>query len=248
MEPVSATAVALVGARLLGLATAAPLTSEAPARVRLAVVAAGTWALAPLAPWPPLEGGALLAATCIAFTYGLLTALAARFCLASVEIAGRLMSTSLGLYFAEQYDAQREADAGAVAQLARALGGLAFLAAGGLEAAVRAAAPTGTAGALPTTADLGSAATQVLAAGAGALADGLTLAAPLLVAAFTANVALALAHRAVAAANLFAVGFAAVLLLAGGIALASSGALVAGVQHLAARASAQLGSAAPEAP
>lgn len=233
---------ALVMARALALAATAPVLGDrdVPHSLRLGLAAILAAALAPLraehAP-PPTELAAFVPALVAEAAAGLVAGLLARFTLAAAEVAGQLIGLSLGLGFAEQYDPRHGEASGILPVLARTVAGLAFLSAGGLAAAVAAvAAPLPALGATTAAAALDVAAT--------AATWGLSLAAPVVLAALVGNLALALAHRAAPALNLFAVGFATSLLIAGAALLASSSSLASGLQRLAHRAVATLAEAA----
>lgn len=235
---------AMALARMSGLCAAAPVLGEAdvPRGVRLGFAVVVSAALAPLrgeaaaalAATPGADAvpaAALVPALACELALGLAIATAARFALAAVEVAGQLASGSLGLSFAEQYDPRRGASADIGQVLARTLAALAFVAAGGLEALVLAAAtPAGDAATLvdPAWAALRLATT--------AATLGLGLAAPLVLAALLGNLAVALAHRAAAAINVFTVGLAAGLLAAGLALLATSAPMVDGARAAAAAA------------
>lgn len=232
---------ALVLARALALTASAPVLGDrdVPHSLRLGLAAILAAALAPLraehAP-PPAELAAFVPALVAEATAGLIAGLLARFTLAAAEVAGQLIGISLGLGFAEQYDPRHGEASGILPVLARTAAGLAFLAAGGLAATVAAlAAP------LPA---LGTTTAAALDVAATAATWGLSLAAPVVLAALVGNLALALAHRAAPALNLFAVGFATSLLIAGAALLASSSSLASGFQRLAHRAVATLAQAA----
>ncbi len=232
---------ALVFARALALAAAAPVVGgrhlTQPWRLALAGVLA--LALAPLraeqAP-PVTDLLAFVPALLLEATVGLVIGLLARFALIAAEVCGQLVGISLGLGFAEQYDPRHGEAAGILPALARTVAALAFIIAGGLAATVAAlAAP------LPA---LGTTTAAALDVAATAATWGLSLAAPVVLAALVGNLALALAHRAAPALNLFAVGFATSLLIAGAALLASSSSLASGLQRLAHRAVATLAQAA----
>lgn len=245
----------LVLARVAGLFAAVPVLGDgaAPRRVRLGLVVVTTALLTPMAAGAapaPVALEALAFAAALELAFGLVVAMTARFALAAAEIAGQLMSLGVGLHFAAQYDTQRGADDDAVVGLSRAVAGLAFLGAGGLDALIYAAAapalPSGNAAQPADT--LQHAALAALDLGTSAVSYGLGLAAPIVLAGLVGNLALAIAHRAVPAASLFAVGFSAVLLLGGAAAMSSADALVTGLGELAERAVAAFGVPFAEAP
>jgi flagellar biosynthetic protein FliR len=107
--------------------------------------------------------------------------------------------------------------------LTASLGGLAFLAAGGLEAIVKSAAASPAD--ISQLAMLGPAFVHHATA---AFGHGLALAAPIMLAAFVGNVALAVMNRAAPAVNVFSIALSAVLVLGGIVLLATAAHLVAG--------------------
>lgn len=218
----------LAFARLAGLCATAPVIGDGdvPRSLRLGLALVLAAALAPLRAEAELSVASLAAELAL----GLIAGTTARFALAAVEIAGQLIGISLGLGFAEQYDPRHGEAAGIMQVLARTVAALAFLGAGGLAALVRAAAAPADLSLLP------GAATAALALAASAATWGLGLAAPIVLAALLGNLALALAHRAAAALNLFAVGLSASLLIGGLALLATSAQLAAGMRATAVRA------------
>lgn len=218
----------LAFARVAGLCATAPVIGDGdvPPSLRFGLALVLGAALAPLRGAVELSVSALA----VELALGLIAGTAARFALAAVETAGQLIGISLGLGFAEQYDPRHGEAAGIVQVLARTVAALAFVGAGGLAAMVRAAATPADLTALPG----GAAAALALATSAATW--GLGLAAPIVLAALLGNLALALAHRAAAALNLFAVGLAASLLVGGLALLATSAQLAAGMRAAAGRA------------
>jgi flagellar biosynthetic protein FliR len=138
------------------------------------------------------------------------------------------MGLSLGLGFAAQYDAHAGESAGVLRSLLTTIAALAFLAAGGLEAVVRSAA-AGPAD-LAQLADLGPAFVRHATA---AFGHGLALAAPIVLAAFVGNLALAVMNRAAPAVNVFSIALSAVLILGGVVFLATAAHLVGGTTDTA---------------
>lgn len=228
---------ALALARLAGLASAAPLWSEGavPARVRFAVVVLAAALVAPVSAAPALTMPELLALAALELAWGVVVATSARMVLAAVEIGAHLVAQSLGLQFAGQYDAQGTSEDPMLA-LGRAVAGLAFVTAGGLQAVVAAATRSPATDWLSASGALAPSAARALHAAESAAGHGLALAAPVMVAALASNLALALAQRAVASAQIIAIGFTATLLFGGGAALATSTDFVAGAEALAALA------------
>lgn len=216
-------AVVVAIARTGGLALTAPVIGDSGVslRARLVLVLAVGMAVGAnrdgvaFADLPPLVA--------LELALGLLTGLSARFILARVATAGQLMGLSLGLGFASQYDVHAGESAGTIRTLLSTLAGLAFLAAGGLESIVRSvAAPA-------HVAQLATLGPTLMREGTAAMAQGLTLAAPILLASLIGNIGLAVMNRAAPAINIFSMAFAAVLLLGGIVLLSTAGDLVMGI-------------------
>jgi len=108
------------------------------------------------------------------------------------------------------------------------LAGLAFLTAGGLEAIVRSAAASPAE--LSQLAQLGPALVHHTTS---AFGHGLALAAPIVLAAFVGNIALAVMNCAAPAVNVFSIALSAVLILGGVVLLATAAHLVGGVTDTA---------------
>jgi flagellar biosynthesis protein FliR len=214
--------------RVGGLAATAPVIGDpgVAMRARLVFVLAVTAALGPSR--APVAFDALPMVAAAELAIGLVTGFTARLVMARVAVAGQVMGLSLGLGFAAQYDVHAGESAGVLRTLLTTLAGLAFLAAGGLEAIVRSAA-AGPAD-ISQLATLGPA---VIHHATSAVGHGLLLAAPILLAAFVGNVALAVMNRAAPAVNVFSVALSAVLILGGVVLLATAAHLVAGVTDTA---------------
>jgi flagellar biosynthetic protein FliR len=215
-------------ARVGGLAASAPAIGDpgVPMRARLVFVLVVTAAIG--LSRPPVAFSALPATAAMELAIGLLTGLTARMVMQRIAIAGQIMGLSLGLGFAAQYDVHAGESAGVLRSIITSLASLAFLTAGGLEAVVRSAA------AAP--ADL----SQLTALGpafvhhaTAAFANGLALAAPILLAAFVGNVALAVMNRAAPAINVFSIALSAILVIGGLVLLATAAQLVAGITDTA---------------
>lgn len=228
---------ALALARLSGLAVAAPLWSEGamPASVRFAAVTLAAALVAPAITAPALAMPELLTLAGLELAWAVAVATTARMVLAAAEIGAHLMAQSLGLQFAGQYDAQGTSEDPMLA-LGRTAAGLAFVAAGGLHAVVAAAVRAPSTDWLTTSGALAPSAARAVHAAESAMGHGLSLAAPVMVAALASNLALALAQRVVASAQIIAVGFAATLLFGGAAALATAADFATGVEALAALA------------
>ena len=219
-----------IGALLATLMRVAGLTATAPVigdpgismRARLVFVLSVTAVLGvnrapvPFAALPAVAGAELL--------IGLITGFTARVVVSRIAIAGQLMGLALGLGFAAQYDLHAGESAGVMRTLTATLGSLAFLAAGGLEAIVRSA------GASPADlAQLSILGPAFVHHATSAFGHGLALAAPVLLASFVGNVALAVMNRAAPAVNVFSISLSAVLILGGMVLLATAAHLVAGM-------------------
>ena len=158
---------------------------------------------------------------------GLLTGLTARFIMARVAVAGQLMGISMGFGFASQYDIHAGESATTVRTLLTTFAALAFLAAGGLEAVVRGcAAPV-------HVFDLAVLGPELVREGCNAMGAGLSLAAPIVLAALVANVGLAVVNRAVPAVNVFAISLGVVLLSVGSVLTGGGTTLIGGIAGVA---------------
>jgi flagellar biosynthetic protein FliR len=209
-------------ARVGGLAATAPVIGDSgvPLRARLVFVVAVSFAVG--ATRAPVAFLALPMVIAIELVVGLATGLTARAVMSGVAIAGQFMGLSLGLGFASQYDPHAGESAGVLRSLVTAIAGLGFLAAGGLEAIVRSAASSPAE--LSQLAALGPA---FLHHATAAFGHGLALAAPIVLAAFVGNLALAVMNRAAPAVNVFSIALSAVLILGGIVLLATAAHLIA---------------------
>jgi flagellar biosynthetic protein FliR len=218
--------------RVGGLAATAPVIGEqgVPLRARLAFVILVGGAIGINRPGvmyadvPPVA--------ILELAVGLMTGLVSRFIMARVAVAGQLVGLSLGLGFASQFDVRAGESAGTVRMLFTTLAGLAFLYVGGLEAIVRSAATP----AHP--AHVFMLGPELLRAGASAFGFGLSLAAPLVLAALVGNIGFAMMNRAAPAMNVFSIALAGVLILGGVILMSTAGTLIANLTDTA-RASAE---------
>lgn len=220
-----ATAAAFVAAlaRASGLAFTAPLLGDhgTSSRVRLVFAVAVAAVLTGRAGAATVDPIVVLAGVPIELAAGVLTGVTARMVLERVSAGAQLIGVHAGLGFAQAYDPRAGESASAVRSLISALAGLAFLAADGLEALVRALAIPVTS---TTLADGLTGATEAALAVMGA---AIGIAAPVLLAATVVNLGLALVNRAVPAVNVFSVSLPVVLLVAG-VALLSTAAVTAG--------------------
>jgi flagellar biosynthetic protein FliR len=215
-------------ARAGGLAVTAPVIGDQgiSMRARLVFVIAITAAIG--ASRAPVAFSALPLIASLELGIGVVTGLTARIVMMRVAVAGQVMGLSLGLGFAAQYDVHAGESAGVLRSLVTTVASLAFLTAGGLEAVVRSAAAS--------PADM----SQLSALGAAfvhhataAFGHGLALAAPILLAAFVGNIALAVMNRAAPAINVFSIALSAVLVLGGIVLLATAAQLIAGATDTA---------------
>jgi flagellar biosynthetic protein FliR len=215
-------------ARVGALATTGPVIGDQgiTMRARLVFVLAVTAAIG--ANRAPVTFAALPMVATAEFAIGLVTGLTARIVMARVAIAGQLMGLSLGLGFAAGYDPHAGESAGVMRTFTATLASLAFLACGGLEAIVRSAAAS--------PADISQLATLGAAFvhhATSAFGHGLALAAPIVLAAFVGNIALAVMNRAAPAVNVFSIALSAVLILGGVVLLATAAHLIGGVTDTA---------------
>ena len=224
-------------ARVGGLAATAPVIGDqgVALRARLVFVLAVTGAIG--FSRPPVELSALPMIASLELAVGLITGLTARIAMARVAIAGQLMGVSLGLGFAAQYDMHAGESAGVLRSMITTLASFAFLTAGGLEAIVRSA------GASPAeVSQLAALGPLLIHHATSAFGHGLSLAAPIMLAALAGNVALAVMNRAAPAVNVFSIALSAVLVLGGMVLIATSAHLVAGLTDSARAAIDVLGS------
>lgn len=212
--------------RVGGLVATSPVIGDfgISVRARLVFVVAIVAAIGPIHPPVPLTDVAEI--SIIELAVGLLTGLTARFVMARAAIAGQLFGLSLGLGFASQYDIHAGESAGTLRSIVTSIAGLAFLAAGGLEAIVQSAAAGP---AQPH--QLALLGPLLLEQGAAAFGHGLALAAPVVLAALVANIALALVSRAVPAANVFSIALGAVVLVGGAALLDGAGEIIARISQ-----------------
>ena len=214
-------------ARVGGLAATAPVIGDpgVAVRPRLVFVLAVSAAIGANRAPVPLAALPMIAA--VELAVGLATGLVARVILSRIAIAGQLMGIALGLGFAAQYDPHAGESAGVLRTLCSTLGSLAFLAAHGLEAIVRSVAqPTSGLGMLGGT-------TQLLREGTASFGWGLSLAAPIILAAVVGNLGLAVMNRAAPAMNVFSIALSAVLLIGIALLVASAGGFVSGAMAVA---------------
>ncbi len=205
-------------ARASGLAFTAPLLGDrgTSARVRLVFVVAVAAVLTEQARAAAISPAVTMAAVPLELAAGVLTGVTARLILDRIATGGQLIGVHAGLGFAQTYDPSAGESASALRSVLATIAGLAFLAAGGLEALVRAlvvpVTPIALAGGLD----------GALGAALAVSSAALGVAAPVVLAATAVNVGLALINRAAPAVNVFSVSLPVVLLIAGTALLATA--------------------------
>ena len=186
---------------------AAPLVGDRqlPVKARAAVAAVLALAVSPLR--PPLAPTDLPLAVPAEILLGLIAGFTARLVLAGAEAGGELIGLQVGLGFAHSVDPSRGEPSATLRQVALSIAGLAFLAAGGLEAGVRvlAAAPS-------DPFSLHGGIDRIIHQSGEVLVAALRLAAPAVIAGTLTNLGLALASRAAPALNVFSVMLAGMLI------------------------------------
>jgi len=209
-------------ARTGGLAATCPVIGDqgVSMRARLVFVLVVTFCVGMTR--PPVAFSAIPAVVVLEFAVGLVTGLTASVVMSRVAVAGQLMGLSLGLGFASQYDVHAGESAGVLRSMLTTIASLAFLSAGGLEALVRGVAVAPVAEISQLT-ELGPAFVRHATL---AFGQGLALSAPILLAAFVGNVALAVMNRAAPAINVFSIALAAVLVIGGLVMLATAAHMV----------------------
>jgi flagellar biosynthetic protein FliR len=225
----------VVLARAGALAATAPVIGDpgVPMRARLIFVLAITAAIGSNRTPVPFDD--LPVTAVLELAIGLMTGLCARFVMARMAIAGQLMGLSLGLGFASQFDVYAGESAGVLRSLTTALAGLAFLEVGGLEATVRSVASG------PVhVGQLVALGPELLRHATSAFTHGLTLAAPIMLAALVGNIGLAVMNRAAPAINMFSIALGAVLLVGGAILIATAAGLAGSALDTARDAATQL--------
>lgn len=217
-----------VFARAAAFLHAAPLTGDRQLsnKARAGLAAAIALAVAPVR--PPLDPSALPLAVPAEILLGLLAGFTARMVLAGAEAGGDIIGLQFGLGFAQTADPARGEPAAMTRQLAMCIAGLAFLAAGGLEAGVRviAAAPS-------DVYTLHGGLERIIHQSGQVLVAGLRLAAPALIAGTLTNLGLAFASRAAPALNVFSVMLAGMLIVGAIVLLGTAPVFVRQIEELA---------------
>jgi flagellar biosynthesis protein FliR len=213
--------------RVGAIAMTAPVIGDSGVPVRARLVFCVAVAVALAANRPGVDMDTLPATALTELGSGIITGLTARFVMARLANAGQLMGMALGLGFASQYDVHAGENASVIATLCSTLGSLAFLGAHGLEAIVRSVAtPSSGLGML-------GGITELLRQGTASFGWGLSLAAPIILAAVVGNIGLAVMNRAAPAMNVFSIALSAVLLIGIALLVASAGGFVSGAMAVA---------------
>ncbi len=215
LAPGFAPAAVLLALRVGGLVLVAPLFSARtiPAAVRTAFLVVLTVLLAPVAHAAVVRGGAAatLAITPAAFLVELLIGIAlglgATLLVGAVELAGDLMTTTMGLSGASLMDPLSGQSSTVLTQLAQMFAVTVLLAVDGhlvmLDALAESVRTLPVGGAVDVRAGLGA----LVASGAALFTLGLRFAAPVLAATMIGNVALAVLTRAAPQLNVLSVAF-----------------------------------------
>jgi flagellar biosynthetic protein FliR len=194
----------------------APLTGDSTLSPKLRTAMAALMALPIAAARGPLGASELFAALPGELLLGAAIGLAARVEMAGAEAGGQLLGLELELGFAGTFDPMAREEALPTRRLASCLAGLAFLGLDGLELSARSLATPPISGH-----SLQRALGSLIDASADVLPLAVRAAAPMMVAAVIANVAVALASRAAPALNVFSVMLALVLVI-GALALTAT--------------------------
>ncbi|RMH45165.1 MAG: type III secretion protein [Deltaproteobacteria bacterium] len=218
-------------ARCAAFLHAAPVIGESfiPANIRLTVAAAMAAAITPLR--GPLDPALLPVAIPSEIVVGALAGLAARVVVAGAESAGQIIGLQIGLGFAASYDPALGETALAARRVAWCLAALAFVIAGGVEAAVPVLV-----GDAPAAVALAAGVRGLIDLGAGMFVAAVRLAAPAILAGLIANLVMALASRAAPALNVFSVMLAGVLVVGGAVLIATAPAFIRDVAGIGRRA------------
>lgn len=200
---------------------AAPVISDRQLPHKLRAAAAALCALAVFPLRTPLQPDALILALPCEIVLGLAAGFAARVVIAGASSGAELVGMQLGLGFAGAYDPSLGEVALPARRLVMVLCGIAFVLSGGIEASVHVlAAPPVVTGSLPRTfAALIERTGEILPV-------AVRFAAPVLLAAMVANLAMGLMSRAAPALNVFSVMLTLVLMVGLGILLLAGPAFV----------------------
>lgn len=220
-------------ARAGGFAFTAPLLGEptTPLRARLVFTVAVAAAIAGTAPAQPIA--AVLGLIPLELGAGALAGVSARLVLDRIAAGSQLIGLHLGLGFAADYDPRAGESASSVRKLISALAGIAFLAAGGLEAGVRCIA-------MPLRATDFADLSHVLLLATSVMTHAIAFAAPVLIAATIINLGLAFMNRAAPAMNVFSISLPVVLLGGGLVLMATAPTMAAAIDATAREAVAVL--------
>lgn len=206
---------------------AAPVISDRTVPAKFRVATAALIAMAVMSTRPTLAPEDIIFVLPAEILVGLAAGFTGRIVIAGAAAGAELIGLQLGLGFAAAYDPSLGEVAMPVRRIVMVLGGLAFVMAGGVEAAVHvmAAAPI-PAGALP---DLMM---SVVHQTGTILPVALRFSAPVLIAAMVTNVAMGLMSRAAPGLNVFSVMLALVMLVGIAIMIATAPAFIRDLQGI----------------
>ncbi len=225
----------VVFARAVALFSTMPLLGDrsTPGKVRLVAAIAVAAAIAPTR--DPVAMDEVFALVPLELLAGLIAGFAGRLCLAGAETAGQLIGLGFGLGLAQSFDPSLGEQALVTRRMVLALAALAFLFAGGLEAAVRvvAVAPA-------SMVSIGAGIGHILENSYQVLTAGIALAAPIMVAGLITNLGTAMASKASPAFNLFSVNLPALMIVGVLVLLTTAPALARQLGDLGREASAQM--------
>ncbi len=210
----------------------APILGQGTVPARVRVLFAGIIALLVGPLRPPLNFAGLAYALPFEIGFGILVGASARVVLAGAEAGGQIMGIQMGLGFAGAFDPIARESSLPTRRMAFAIAALAFITAGGFEAAIRALA-------MPV--DVWKLGLEPLQALIRLTSDVMVIAvrlsAPLLLAGFVANLTMALISKAAPALNVFSVMLALFLAVGFTIMMATAPTFIVDIQSLGRTAS-----------
>ena len=198
--------------RILGMIAAAPLFGNASfprsAKVALAVVIA--LIMAPVIPAGPAADPMSMAGLLIVvqeMIVGLAMGFAIRIVFAAVEMAGEIVSATMGLGFASVFDPQTKGRSSAVSQFLALISTMAFLAINGHLLLLEVLAESFVSMPISATPSSSNLMLQLVKWGGAIFSVGLQLSLPIVAALLITNVALGILTRAAPQLNIFGIGF-----------------------------------------
>jgi flagellar biosynthetic protein FliR len=198
--------------RILGLIAAAPLFGNrgVPAPVKIALGVLVAMIVAPaipaLPPTDPTSWAGLLVLV-QEFIIGTAMGFAMRIVFAAMEMAGEVVSLTMGLGFATFFDPLSQGRSGAISQLMTLVATMAFLAVNAHLVLLEVLAESFYAMPVSATPMSGGGALELVRWGGNIFSAGLQLALPIVAALLITNVALGILTRAAPQLNLFGIGF-----------------------------------------